>query len=104
MPVAGGVRIGSVTVVLPKRVRLGKVKRLALRAHADQAGELTLRLMRGKKVYSRLAVGLSSGESTQRLRLPKGLKAGTYTVKIAFKPAGASWSASGSAKIVLRKG
>jgi plastocyanin len=104
VPVAGGVRIGSVTVVVPKRFRLGKAKRLALRARADQAGELTLRLMRGKKVYSRLAVGLSAGESTQRLRLPKGLKAGTYTVKIAFKPEGASWTAAGTAKVVLRKG
>jgi hypothetical protein len=54
-------------------------------------------------VYSRLATRLAPGDSKQRLRLPRGLKAGTYTVKIAFKPAGASWSASGTAKIVLRK-
>ena len=51
---------------------------------------LTLRLTRGKKVYSRLTVGLAPGETTQRLRLPKGLKRGSYTVKIAFKRTGVS--------------
>jgi hypothetical protein len=29
---------------------------------------------------------------------------GTYVVKIAFKPAGASYTAAGTAKVVLRKG
>ena len=51
-----------------------KVKQLRLRTRAEQAGTLTLRLMRGKKVYSRLTVGLAPGETTQRLRLPRGLK------------------------------
>jgi hypothetical protein len=46
---------------------------------------------------------LASGESTQRLRLPRGLKPGIYTVKIAFKPAGANWSTAGAAKVVFRK-
>ena len=98
-----GVQIGAVRVSVPKSVRLGKVKQLLLRTQADQAGTLTLRLMRGKKVYSRLTVGLAKGETTQRLRLPKGLKRGTYTVKIAFKAAGAGYTAAGTAKVVLKK-
>jgi hypothetical protein len=99
----GGVKIGSVTVVVPKRARLGKAKQLVLNTRTDQAGALTLRLVRGKKVYSRVSARLAPGDSKHRLRLPRGLKPGTYTVKIAFKPSGASWSASGSAKIVLKK-
>jgi PKD repeat protein len=107
-PVAGGgplagVKIGSVTVVVPKRARLGKAKQLVLNTRTDQAGALTLRLVRGKKVYSRVSARLAPGDSKHRLRLPRGLKPGTYTVKIAFKPAGAGWSASGAAKIVLKK-
>ena len=98
-----GVQIGAVRVSVPKSVRLGKVKQLLLRTQADQAGTLTLRLMRGKKVYSRLTVGLAKGETTQRLRLPKGLKRGTYAVKIAFKASGASYTAAGTAKVVLKK-
>lgn len=97
------VRIGNLTLLVPKRVRLGKVRQLLIGARTDQAGTLTLRLTRGKKVLSRLTVGLAAGESKQRLRLPKSLKAGSYAVKIAFKPAGASWSTAGTAKIAFQK-
>jgi PKD domain-containing protein len=97
-----GVRIGGVRVIVPKAVRRGKVKQLVLRAHAEQAGTLALRLTRGKKVLSRLTVGLAPGETTQRLRLPKGLKRGTYTVKIAFKAKGASYTAAGAARISVK--
>ena len=88
---------------MPKRVRLGRIKQLALGARADQAGRLTLRLVRNGKVYSRVTVGLSPGETSQRLRLPKGLKPGTYAVKIAFKAAGAGWSAAGTARVAFQR-
>jgi hypothetical protein len=98
------VQIGGVTVFVPKRVRLGSIKKLVLGARAEQAGKLTLRLARGKKVYSRLTVSLAPGDSSQKLRLPKGLKPGTYAVKIAFKATGAGWSAAGSAKVAFQRG
>jgi plastocyanin len=97
-----GVQIGGVRVIVPKSVRLGKAKQLALRAQTEQAGVLTLRLTRGGKVYSRLTVGLSSGETTQRLRMPKGLKRGTYTVKIGFKARGTSYTVAGTAKVAVK--
>jgi hypothetical protein len=97
------VRIGSLTLLVPKRVRLGKVKQLRVGTRTDEAGTLTLRLMRGKKLVSQLRKVIAAGSSTQRLRLPKRLKAGSYTVKIAFKPAGVSWSAAGRTKVAVRK-
>ena len=97
-----GVQIGSIRVVVPKSVRLGKAKQLVLRAAAEKAGVLTLRLTRRGKVYSRLTVGLSPGETTQRLRLPKGLKRGTYAVKIAFKAKGTSYTVAGTAKVAVK--
>jgi hypothetical protein len=97
------VQVGGVTVSLPKRIKLGKVRQLVLGARANQAGRLTLRLTRGGRVYSRLTVGLSAGETKQRLRLPKRFRKGTYTLKISFKAAGTSWAASGSARITARK-
>lgn len=97
------VQVGSVTVLAPKRFRIGKSKRLALGVRTDQAGELSLSLLRGKKTVARLSVGIAPGSTTQRLRLPKQLKPGTYSLKTAFTPSGASWSASGSAKIAFLK-
>jgi hypothetical protein len=100
---AGGLQIGSLTVHVPKRIKIGKVKQLVVGADAGQAGRLSLRLTRGKKVVSRLSVGLSAGQTKQRLRLPKGLKAGTYTVKIAFKASGSGWAATGTTKVSARR-
>jgi hypothetical protein len=82
-----GLQIGSLNILVPKRIKIGKVRQLVVAANASQAGRLTLRLTRGKKVYSRLSVGLSAGKTKQRLRLPKRLKAGTYTVRSPSRPA-----------------
>jgi surface-anchored protein len=97
-----GVQIGAIRVTLPKSVRIGRAKQLILGAHTEQPGVLTLRLVRGKKVYSRLTVGLSPGDTKQRLRLPRGLKRGTYVVKIAFKAKGTSYTVAGTAKVAVK--
>jgi hypothetical protein len=99
-----GLQIGSLNILVPKRIKTGRVRQLVVAANASQAGRLALSLTRGKKVYSRLSVGLSAGQTKQRLRLPKRLKAGTYTVRIAFKASGAGWAATGTTKIALRRG
>ena len=88
---------------MPKRVKIGKAKQLVIGATAGEAGRLTLQLTHGGKVYSRLSVGLSTGSTKQRLRLPKRLKAGTYAVKIAFRAAGAGWAATGTTKVSARR-
>jgi hypothetical protein len=88
---------------VPKRIKLGRARHLVVGANAAQGGRLSLRLMRGKKVVSRLSVGLSAGRTKQRLRLPKRLKAGTYTVKIAFRASGTSRAATGTTKVSARR-
>jgi hypothetical protein len=99
-----GLRVGAVTLTVPKRVSLRRAKQLLLGAHADQAGQLTVKLVRGKRTYAKRVALLAAGGSKQRLRLPRGLKPGTYAVKVAFREAGKAWSASGAAKVVLQKG
>ena len=99
----GGLQIGSLTLSIPKRIKVGRARQLVLGADAREAGRLSLRLMRGKEVVSRLSVGLSAGQTKQRLRLPKRLKAGTYTVKIAFRATGTSWAATGTTKVSARR-
>jgi hypothetical protein len=102
-PAVRGLQIGSLTLVVPGKVKIGKTKHLVIGAHAGQAGRLSLRLVRGKKVVSRLSVGLSAGQTKQRLRLPKRLKKGTYTVKIAFRANGTAWAATGTTKVSARR-
>jgi hypothetical protein len=86
-------------VLVPKKLKLGRARKLALGVHAEQPGVLTLRLVRGGKTYSRRSTGVAAGDVKLGLRLPKRLKAGAYSVKIAFKPTGTSWSATGAAKV-----
>ena len=101
-PAAGSVQVGPVWVLAPKRFRIGSSRRLSVSVGASQAGQLTLTLVRGKKTIARLGVGLSPGATKQVIKLPKKLTAGTYSLKIAFKPSGVTWSASGSAKIAFQ--
>jgi len=98
-----GLQIGSLNILVPKRLNIGRVRQLVVAANASQAGRLTLSLTRGGKVYSRLSVGLSAGKTKQRLRLPRRLKPGTYTVKIVFKASGAAWAATGTTKVSARR-
>jgi hypothetical protein len=97
-----GLQIGSLNILVPKRFRIGKVRQLVVATNASRAGRLTLSLTRGKKVYSRMSVGLSAGKTKQRLRLPRRMAAGTYTVKIAFRASGAGWAATGTTKVSAR--
>ncbi|HEX8051617.1 MAG TPA: PKD domain-containing protein [Thermoleophilaceae bacterium] len=101
-PAPGSVQVGSVWVLAPKRFRIGSSRRLSVSVGASQAGQLTLTLVRGKKTIARLGVGLSPGATKQAIKLPKKLAAGTYSLKIGFKPSGVTWSASGSAKIAFQ--
>ena len=71
-----GLQIGSLNLQVPKRIKIAKVRQLVVGADASQAGRLSLSLTRGKKVYSRLSVGLSAGETKQRLRLPEAAEGG----------------------------
>jgi plastocyanin len=93
----------DLSILAPKRFRLGKSKSLVVGVTTRKAGQLTLSLVRGKKVVARLAVGLSTGSTVQKVRLPKGMRPGTHSLRISFKPNGSKWSASGAAKIAFAK-
>ncbi len=54
-------------------------------------------------MHSKLTVAVTPGSSKHALKLSKRLKAGGYSLAIAFKPGGASWTATGKAKIALLK-
>jgi plastocyanin len=96
-------QIGNVSVLAPKRFRLGKSARLVVGVTTEQGGQLTFTLVRGKKTYSRLSVAVKPGINRQKLKLPKGVKPGTYSLKVSFKPSGQSWAVNGSAKIAFLK-
>ena len=76
----------------PDRAQLALGTRRVLR-EPQQADEMDM--LTGGILHARCA--------KQRLRLPRRLRAGTYTVKIAFKAIGASWAATGATKVSARR-
>ena len=55
-----------------------------------KAGKLSIGLARGKRTVARASAILGGGSKGVKLRLPKGLKAGKHTLKVTFKPVGAT--------------
>jgi plastocyanin len=71
-----------------------KAIRVSLRAGAS--GRVQLQLVRGRRVVSRGGTVVVQGTSAYKLKLPKGVKAGRYTITAGYTPTG------GAAKKVSR--
>lgn len=85
----------ALSVVAPKRVKLTPGRRsIAIRVTTGQPGRLSMQLLKGRRRHARSAALLSAGTSTQRLRLPKGLRPGRHVLKVAFTPRGAKKAVS----------
>ena len=85
------------------RLTLGAARKVSARAKsirvtlkATTAGRVQLSLVRGGRVISRGATAVGTGTKAYKLELPKGAKAGRYTIKATYMPAG------GAAKTTTR--
>jgi plastocyanin len=95
-------RIDSLTLLVPKRFRLGKGRRhLVLGVATDRPGRLSIQLMRGERVVAGLQRSIQAGSAARRLRLPRKVRPGRYTLRVSFTRQGAAWAATGAAKIAF---
>jgi hypothetical protein len=81
-------RVGGLSVVAPKRLTLAKTrKKLPLVLTVDTAGTVEVSLLRGAKIASRGSVKIArAGTLGFSLKLPKRPRAGSYTLKLVFRP------------------
>lgn len=78
---------GVLDVLAPKKVRLGR-KSLALALTSDSAGKADIVLIRSGRIRSKGTVTFKdAGTVGFSLKLPKGLAAGTYDLRVTLKPA-----------------
>ena len=63
-------------------------RRSALTLKAGAAGRVQLSLVRGGRVVCRGGTAVVAGTTAYKLKLPKGVKAGRYTIKATYTPAG----------------
>jgi hypothetical protein len=78
--------------------RKGSARAKAIRVtlRATSAGRVQLSLIRGGRVLARGGTTVAAGSKAYKLKLPKGTKAGRYTIKATYTPAG------GAAKTTTR--
>lgn len=83
--------IAGLDVLAPRKVRLAKsTKRLALALTAEGPGTVAIALVRGGRVIAQGATAIRApGTVGFKLKLPRGLKAGRYQLKVAFTASGA---------------
>ena len=95
----------SIAMLVPPERRGGSGSLLATVRSGETVRQIDTQRMAkdGRRIDVSISMGLSAGETEQRLRLPKGLKPGTYVVKITFKAKGTSYTAAGTAKVALRQ-
>ncbi|MEV4422728.1 PKD domain-containing protein [Patulibacter sp. NPDC049589] len=78
--------VGALRIVAPKRFDRTK-RRLPLRATLSKAGTVEVELRKGsKRIVRGTAVAKKAGTAGITLKLPKRLAAGTYRLRVVFRP------------------
>ena len=79
-----------------------KLKALPLAVTAEQAGAATFALIRGGRIVSQAGLKITKpGSLGFKLKLPKGLKAGKYSLKITFRATGAAKASAKTIRITF---
>jgi hypothetical protein len=99
----GGVRsgrLGALRVLVPRRINLRRTQVLFLALSSQTSGRVQAALRRGSPTVSRGAARLGGpGAYAFRLKLPRGLRTGTYSLTLSFRRDGASRASTKSFRI-----
>jgi hypothetical protein len=77
----------SLELDAPRKAR-ARAKSIPIELTANDAGRVQLSLLRANRVVARASIRLDAdGTADHRLKIPKGAKAGTYTLKATYKTA-----------------
>ena len=102
----GGVQetaLPGLEIAAPKRVKASSHARtLALALTAGTPGSAKIALTRGGRIHASGTVAVAeSGTLGYRLKLPRRLPAGTYQLKVTWKPAGATAASTTTLKVTI---
>lgn len=92
--------IGGLSVIAPKSLKIGKAKSILLALTPESAGKAEVALLKGSKIVTKKGATFgAAGTYSLKLKLPKGLKPGTYSLKVSFTATGATKAVTKSLKI-----
>jgi len=92
--------VGGLGVIAPKAFKIGKVKSLTLALTPEAAGKAEVALLKGSKIVTKKgATFTAAGTYSLKLKLPKKVKPGTYSIKVSYTPNGTTKASTKSLKV-----
>jgi PKD repeat protein len=88
--------VATIALSAPRKLAAANARTIRVALTASASGKVQLALVRGGRVVSRGGAAVVAGTSAHKLKLPKGIKAGRYTIKVTYT------TASGAAKTASR--
>ena len=88
--------MATIALSAPRKLAAAKAQAIRVALTASAAGKVQLALVRGGRIVSRGGTAVVAGTSAYKLKLPKGIKAGRYTIKATYT------TAAGAAKTTSR--
>jgi plastocyanin len=98
---ASGPGAAAFDVSAPRKLK-ARAKSLPLTLSTDAAGKVSVALVRSGRVLAKGTKTVGEGTTAYKLKLPRKAKAGRYTLKVTFKPAGGTATTT-TRKVTLGK-
>ena len=97
-----GAAVAGLDGEAPKRLRSARARALPLALTATGAGRASIALVRAGRVHAQgAAVVRAAGTHAYRLKLPRRLRAGAYTVKVAWVPVGSATARTRTLRLLV---
>ena len=94
--------VGGLGVIAPKTLKFGKAKALVLALTPEAAGKADVALLKGSKIVAKKGATFgAAGTYSLKLKLPRKVKAGSYSIKVSYTPAGAPKAVTKSLKVKI---
>ena len=94
--------VAGLSVVAPKTLKLAKAKSVTLALTPNSAGAAQVTLVKGSKIVASKGAKFGAAATySLKLKLPRKLKAGAYTLRIAFTPTGQTKAVTKALKLKI---
>jgi len=86
--------VATIALSAPRKLAAAKARAIRVALTASASGKVQLALVRAGRIVSRGGTAVVAGTSAYKLKLPRGVKAGRYTIKATYTTASGAKTAS----------
>jgi hypothetical protein len=94
--------VAGLSVMAPKSLKIGSVKSLTLALTPNSAGTAQVALLKGSKIIGKKGATFgAAGTYSLKLKLPRSVKPGSYTLRVSFTPKGETKAVTKTIKLKM---